>query len=399
MKRLIVFLLFPFLHAQAQNLTGIWRGTFYSSRMDMIYGSNNKYEVQIDNAERGLKGVTYSYQNTTFYGKASLIGMWTPSTKNLIFKEDKLLEYKMSSDDGAVFMFTCYLEYRKEGDKEILEGNYTSQHFKTGADGGSGKIYLEKVTTSDFKKEDFIIKKEKEEQKPVDTPKVTKPVVKPAPIAKKPVTKPALIAKKPVAKPAIVAKKPAPKPTPKQPQVAIAKPPVKKPVPVVKPKPDVVKITPNPKLETPKNNVKPDVVKTDPPKKLQVKPVELPPVLKQRQNDLVRTILTSANEIEVNLYDNGEIDGDTISVFLNGRLIASHKGLSTKPITLKIKIDEENSEQEITMVADNLGSIPPNTALMIVNAGDKRYDIRISSSNENNAVVRFKYQSAAGPGK
>ncbi len=411
MKRLIVFLLFPFLKSpvQAQNLTGVWRGTFYNSRMDIIYGTNNKYEIQIDNAERALKGVTYSYQNTTFYGKASLIGMWTPITKNLIFKEEKLLEYKMSNggDEADVSMFTCYLEYRKEGDREILEGNYTSQNYKTGADGGSGKIYLEKVTTSDFKKEDFIIKKEKEEQKQVDTPQVKKLVIKPNTIAKRPLKKPVTTAKRPATKPNTTAKRPVTKPNttaknpvakPKQ-QVAIAKPPVKKPVPTVKPKPDVVKITPNPKLETPKNDVKPDIVKTDPPKRLLVKPVELPPVLKERQNDLVRTILTSANEIEVNLYDNGEIDGDTISVFLNGRLIASHKGLSTKPITLKIKIDEENPDQEITMVAENLGSIPPNTALMIVNAGDKRYDLRISSSNQNNAVVKFRYQSPGGAGK
>jgi hypothetical protein len=378
MKRLIIFLLFPFLQAQAQNLTGVWRGTFYTSRFDIVYGSNNKYEVQIDNAERALKGVTYSYQNTTFYGKASLIGMWTPSTKNLIFKEDKLLEYKMTNgDDGDVSMFTCYLEYRREGDKEILEGNYTSQNYKSGKDGGSGKIYLEKVLTSDFKKEEFIIKKEKEEQKKLDTPKTKKPVVKPN-----------LIVKKPAPKPTTLAKKPAPKP---KPEVVKTKP------PVTKPKQDVVKTTP--KLETPKKEIKPEVVKVDPPKNIQVKPTELPTVLKERQNDLVRTILTSANEIQIDLYDNGEIDGDTISVFLNGRLIAARRGLSTKPITLKIKIDEENSDQEITMVAENLGSIPPNTALMIVNAGDKRYDLRISSSNQNNAVVRFKYQVPVGAGK
>lgn len=356
-----------------------------------MYGSNNKYEVQIDNAERALKGVTYSYQNTTFYGKASLIGMWTPSTKNLIFKEEKLLEYKMSNDDGGVYMFTCYLDYRKEGDKEILEGSYTSHHFKTGLDGGSGKIYLEKVATSDFKKEEFIIKKEKEEQKKLDTPKTANPVTKPSVIAKKPATKPNTVARKPVTKPKTEVAKATPPATKPKPEV------VKVTPPATKPKPEVVRATP--KLETPKNEVKPEVVKADPPKRIQVKPVELPTVLKERQNDLVRTILTASNEIEVSLYDNGEIDGDTISVFLNGRLIAARKGLSTKPITLKIKIDEENPDQEITMVAENLGSIPPNTALMIVNAGDKRYDLRISSSNQNNAVVRFKYQAGTGPGK
>ena len=333
-------------------------------------------KYQIDNADRALKGVTYSYQNTSFYGKASLIGMWTPGTKNLIFKEDKLLDYKMSGsdngDDDGVYMFTCYLEYRKEGDKEILEGSYTSQHYKTGKDGTSGKIYLEKVLTSNFKKEDFIIKKEKADsikaskaivKQPTVTPKTTQPLAKTTP----------------------------PKTTPP-----------KKTVPAVKPKQETVKSTLPKKITPPtvtKPEIKPDIVKTDPPKRIETKPIVLPPVLKERQNDLVRTITTSANELEVNLYDNGEIDGDTISVYLNGKQIASHRGLSTKPITLKIKIDEANPEQELTMVAENLGSIPPNTALMIVNAGDQRYDLRISSSDKNNAVVRFKYQAVGGANK
>lgn len=373
MKRLLFFLLFPILHTSAQNLTGIWRGTFYSSRLEILYGANNKYEIQIDNADRALKGVTYSYQNTAFYGKASLIGMWTPDTKNLIFKEDKLLEYRMgggNNDDDGVYMFTCYLEYRKEGDKEILEGNYTSQHYKTGKDGTSGKIYLEKVVNTSFKKEDFIIKKEK-----ADSAKAAKPIVKQPTVA------------------------------PKTTQPLAKTTPPKKTTPGVKPKQETVKttlpkkITPPPVPTIPQKEVKPDVVKADPPKKLEVKPIELPKVLKERQNDLVRTITTSANELEVNLYDNGEIDGDTISVYLNGRQIASRRGLSTKPITLKIKIDEANPEQELTMVAENLGSIPPNTALMIINAGGQRYDLRISSSDKNNAVVRFKYQPTGGGNK
>ncbi len=370
MKRLLFLLLFPILHASAQNLTGIWRGTFYSSRLEIMYGSNNKYEVQIDNADRALKGVTYSYQNTSFYGKASLIGMWTPGTKNLIFKEDKLLEYKMSNgnnDDDGVYMFTCYLEYRKEGDKEILEGSYTSQHYKTEKDGTSGKIYLEKVATTNFKKEDFIIKKEK-----ADSAKAAKP-----PMVKQPTVAPKTT--QPLAKTTTPAKT-----TP------------------AKPKQETVKSTLPKKITPPtvtKPDVKPDIVKTDPPKKIDVKPVVLPKVLKDRQNDLVRTITTAANELEINLYDNGEIDGDTISVYLNGRLIAGNRGLSTKPITLKIKLDEANPEQELTMVAENLGSIPPNTALMTVQAGEQRFDLRISSSNENNAVVRFRYQAAGGTNK
>ena len=55
-------------------------------------------------------------------------------------------------------------------------------------------------------------------------------------------------------------------------------------------------------------------------------------------------------------------------------------------------MDEDNTEHELVMVADNLGRIPPNTSLMIVEAGEKRYDVRISSTEQKNAVIRFKYQ-------
>ena len=42
------------------------------------------------------------------------------------------------------------------------------------------------------------------------------------------------------------------------------------------------------------------------------------------------------------------------------------------------------------MFADNLGSIPPNTALMIIDDGKKKYEIRLSSSLEKNATIRIK---------
>jgi hypothetical protein len=62
------------------------------------------------------------------------------------------------------------------------------------------------------------------------------------------------------------------------------------------------------------------------------------------------------------------------------------------PITLKLKFDEDNTEHEVIMVAENLGRIPPNTSLMIIDAGDKRYQVQITSTEQKNALVRFKYE-------
>lgn len=113
----------------------------------------------------------------------------------------------------------------------------------------------------------------------------------------------------------------------------------------------------------------------------------LPLPLLARKNMLAKQIETDDGEILVELYDNGVIDGDTISIYDNNELIVSHQGLSEKPITIKIKVDPSHPRHELIMVADNLGSIPPNTSLMVVTANKKRYEVFISSSEENNAKV------------
>ena len=97
-------------------------------------------------------------------------------------------------------------------------------------------------------------------------------------------------------------------------------------------------------------------------------------------------------DIRLDFYDNGEIDDDTISVFVNKKLLLSKERLGTKPSTAHIKIDLENTFQEIEMVAENLGKIPPNTALLMVTAGTKRYRLYLTSTEQKSAKVRFVYE-------
>ncbi len=110
--------------------------------------------------------------------------------------------------------------------------------------------------------------------------------------------------------------------------------------------------------------------------------------------DHIQEIAVDTGTIRLDFYDNGEIDGDTISVLLNNTVLVSQQRLALKPITVEVKIDLDNSEQEITMVAENLGAIPPNTALLIVTAGNKRYQLYLSSNGKKNAQVRFIYRKS-----
>ena len=96
-------------------------------------------------------------------------------------------------------------------------------------------------------------------------------------------------------------------------------------------------------------------------------------------------------EIRLDFYDNGQIDGDSVSVRINRQLVLSHQRLTEKPITVFVKIDPENMFREVEMIAENLGSIPPNTALLVVTAGNKRYEVYMTSSEKKSAKVRFVY--------
>jgi hypothetical protein len=120
--------------------------------------------------------------------------------------------------------------------------------------------------------------------------------------------------------------------------------------------------------------------------------VVIPKVLESRENELVKTIFAGSGQISVNIYDNGSVDNDTVSVFLDKKLILSKKRLTERPLALTFNLDESSDQHELVMVAENLGEIPPNTSLMVVTAGDKKYEVRITSTEQKNAVVIFKLQ-------
>jgi hypothetical protein len=383
MKLFLLFLLAGVglgVQLQAQDLTGIWRGNFRrtptaanSKLMELLGGEERyKFEVQIDQRNKQFNGVTYSYLTTVFYGKATCKGTVDPRTKKVMLEELKIVEVRMAAGDGACVM-TLWLQYSKADGEEFLEGTYTSVSTnKDSSSCGRGTVFLRKVTTSDFYEEPFLVEREKAKQKAI----AQKPVIK------KPVNPPTKITPK---QPDVAVKKPATtttqKPattTPKK--TTTTQPPVQKPVaksPVAKPNVKIVQA----------DTVKKTEVKTQP--KLPDN-IVVPKVLTNRENELVKTITIPAGEVVVNIYDNGTVDNDTISVYLDKKLVMGKKRLTEKPLTLKLNLDATNNYHELVMVADNLGEIPPNTSLMVVNAGGKQYEVRITSNEQKNAVVIFK---------
>ena len=110
----------------------------------------------------------------------------------------------------------------------------------------------------------------------------------------------------------------------------------------------------------------------------------------ERQKVVDQEIEVESDSLRIDFYDNGEVDGDSISVFFNQVLTAFHQKLSSRSIHFDLVLDSTRSYNEISMFAENLGSIPPNTALMIVDDGKKRHEIRMASSYDKTATIRIR---------
>jgi hypothetical protein len=371
---ILSLVLFSANSADAQDISGIWRGYFVTE-----YGEEYKIEMQVSRTGNSTKGVSYSYLDKRFYGKAVMTGQYSKQTKNLKTQELKTVEVRNLGGGGTCLM-NYNLVYESSGKEEFLTGSYLGKsedrrnpknNGKWG-DCGGGKVYLRRVKTSEFYVEPFLRKNNTvtTNKKPVE--KITPPVAKktPPPVVKKTIPP--------------ITKKTAP-PVVKKTTPPVTNPVQKKPAPPVVTNKPIVK----PGIDTIKKTQVPVIVKKDPTVKPQL---PKPEVLKTRANELTKMIVVNSEEVVVKLYDNGEIDGDTISVYLDNKLILSKKLLTAKALTVNLRMDEDNSEHELVMVAENLGRIPPNTSLMIVTAGDKKFEVRITSTEQKNAMVKFRYQ-------
>jgi hypothetical protein len=365
MKR-FVLTVFTFLPAfsflsSAQDITGIWRGYFITDD-----GDQYRFEVQMEQSNNTLSGVTYSYREKQFYGKCTMTGNFSNSSGNALIQEIKTIEVKMSLANVACIQ-KCRLTYAKSGKEEFLEGTFSSVIERTdslggrrkGDDCGGGKMILRKVITSDFYVEPFLRKK----NTPINN---NPPLVKTNPVTNNSTTK--------------TTTKPPPTNQNKNNPANTNKNTV-----LVKPKTDSVKVEVDPIQPGDKKDL---TIRSN---------NKTPDILKKRENSLVQTLTINSENVIVKLYDNGEIDDDTISVYLDNKLILSNKRLSTAAIAINLKMDESNPEHELVMVAENLGRIPPNTSLMIVTAGEQRFEVRITSTEQKNAMVRFKYVKPGTP--
>jgi hypothetical protein len=324
--------LFAASAVSAQMITGVWKGKI----------NRQKVEVKIIQNGDSLTGTSYYYESPTHYRRYSIKGFFDPETNEAVWWDDLLIEEKAgrtASSPGRVPLLSR-ADFNCPGDgRMMLDG-------KTGTPEDQdprGDLHLDKTETGSFTDEwDFILDNY---LIGANDPWIIDSVT-------------AIAYEQPVQQP--------------DEPVAIQRPTIEPPVKREEPAPV-------------KKPVAPPIVKADKPAPQQT----IEEKFTARKKVFVTEIPVDTDSLELRFYDNAEIDGDSISLFLNDKLIFQHIRLLGSAYTIKLAKTDLNDTNELIMVAENLGTIPPNTSFMIAMVGEKRYEARLASTEGSSAMIRL----------
>lgn len=351
----------------AQPVTGVWRGKI--AKGNSLGRQSYKLELKLVKNGDSLTGTSYYYASPNNYFRYSVKGFFGTRDNSINWWDDQLIEshspnIKLGNSNSQPMLTTA--DYNCPGSGVMLLNGNT--HPTQG--GPNYELHLQKYENPDFKDEwDPIIEDyfvggaDPYLIDSVGKIAFTKPI--PAPIISQP--------------------EPAP-----QRETTVYQPPKKENKPVEKSRPEpaktVVEQIPEPK-PLPK---KTEPIITQPEPVIVKAPPTIEEKFAQRKTALTTIIPVSGDSIEFKFYDNAEVDGDSISIFLNSKLIRTHIRLTDKGYSVKIPATDLQAENELVMVAENLGSIPPNTAYMEAWSGGQRYAARLESTENSSAMIKLK---------
>jgi len=413
-KRLILFcfLFFSIVQLFAQqvsladrDITGLWKGYMYNDTTKLNY----RYEIAISENSKGkLSGFSHTYfilDDKEYHGLKKI--KIKRDGDEVITEDVELIvnNYPIKPPKGVHVLNT--LKFEIKDSVMVLSGLFKTNRTREYAP-ATGFIQVERK--NDFRQSALIphlqelgLAKElsfvQEEKIPEAKPAVKTETVAAPPVAKtETVAKEKPITEQPVVKTAPVVKE---KPAPEKPIVKatpVTTQPVVKTTPVVKEKPAAEKpvaktatvinekpITEQPVVKT----AEPAVVKTV--DVTTTSPVSTPAAadIEKRTIETIQSVYYRSDSLVLTLYDNGEVDGDTVSVLMNGKLVMSRVGLSTNAVRKTIYTKDIDESIQLVMYAETLGSLPPNTGLLIVNDGKDRYEIRFSGDMQKSSAIMF----------
>lgn len=108
-----------------------------------------------------------------------------------------------------------------------------------------------------------------------------------------------------------------------------------------------------------------------------------------RNDKVLGSVIATSQQITLALWDDAVEDGDSVSININGKWIA--RGFPVKKSPQFLTVTLKPGPNAITFVADNLGSIPPNTSVLEIIDGKKRKSFAIETSLDQNNLLKIYY--------
>jgi len=398
-KFLLVFLLLaPFL-GFSQTLTGLWVGSLTNDSNTL------RRDQSFEMALTEYKGKIYGYSHTTFMVHDTLFYV-VKRVKGSIdgnvaeVKDDELVScnFMTKLDKGVKQVYTFRLS--TEDSIWRLDGNWKTNKTKNYYSiSGSVKTATEKDLTKsklfphlqELNLTDAVatLNPPKKEPEPVKQTE-KKPDIQEQAIAKKEPAKPK---EKPIAKTENVSAPPASDVAKTNKEPEKQKEETKPTTTSATPQHDIATTTP---VKQPEKKTEPakqtDITVSKPKTEIPVpaKPVAAANVEK-RKSETIQSLEFKSDSITLSLYDNGEIDGDTVSVLINGEVVLAQQGLKATAIRKTIYITPVMQDSfTLVLYAENLGKYAPNTGLIIVRDGDDAYQVRFSADLQKNVAVVFR---------
>jgi hypothetical protein len=108
-------------------------------------------------------------------------------------------------------------------------------------------------------------------------------------------------------------------------------------------------------------------------------------MVRTRSVEVKDTIYSSTRDVEILIWDAQKLDGDTVSLMLNGKFILENYPLQKLPKRIKATLQPQNNS--LVLYAHNLGTIPPNTAnISILQQGNQK-EVSLMSDKKNSQAV------------
>lgn len=108
-----------------------------------------------------------------------------------------------------------------------------------------------------------------------------------------------------------------------------------------------------------------------------------------REVDVQESFTVHNKRVKILVWDRNEIDGDVVSLFMNDQIIKRNLKLRKHKRRFWIKLNPGSNI--LMMYAENLGTIPPNTAAVVVKDGRKKRNVNLVSDNGKSGAVEIIY--------